>query len=143
MVREDFVETKTTGTATTPPPDYTTSNIDTVVTVPDGSTIILGGLTKLKQSKAGSKVPLLGDIPLVGGLFRTIADSDKANKLYIFVKANILRPDDMAEGLGQLQQISARNRASFEVAESAFQEHQSFPGIRPEPIDPLRVLDTE
>ncbi|MBA7649397.1 putative secretin GspD [subsurface metagenome] len=143
MVREDFVETETTGTATTPPPDYTTSNIDTVVTVPDGSTIILGGLTKLKQRKAGSKVPLLGDIPLVGGLFRTIDNSDEANKLYVFVKANILRPDETVAGLAQLQQISAENRDAFEEAERGFQAKEDWPGIKPKPLDPLRVLEAD
>jgi len=136
MLREDF-QRKEEG-----PPDYTTSNVATIVTVPDGSTIILGGLTKLKQAKAGSKVPLLGDIPLVGGLFRTVANSDKASKLYIFVKANILRPEETV-GLAQLQRISERNRAAFEEAERRFQEHQSVPGIEPEPIEPLRVLEAE
>ncbi|GAF91018.1 unnamed protein product, partial [marine sediment metagenome] len=137
MTREDF-ERQDIG-----PPDYATSNINTVVTVPDGSTIILGGLIKLKQKKAGSKVPLLGDIPLVGGLFRTIDNSDEANKLYVFVKANILRPDETVAGLAQLQQISAENRAAFEEAERMFQSKEDWPGIKPEPMDPLRVLEAE
>ncbi len=136
MLREDF-QRKEEG-----PPDYTTSNVATIVTVPDGSTIILGGLTKLKQAKAGSKVPLLGDVPLVGGLFRTVANSDKASKLYIFVKANILRPEETV-GLAQLQRISERNRAAFEEAERRFQEYESIPGAEPEPMEPLRVLEAE
>jgi len=136
MVREDY-ETRAPD-----PPDYTTSNINTIVTVPDGSTIILGGLTKLKQKKIGHKVPLLGDIPLVGGLFRTIDNSDETSKLYIFVKANILRPDETV-GLAQLQQISSRNMAAFEEAERHFQEYESIPGVEPEPMDPLRVLEAE
>jgi len=57
------------------PPDTSGSNINTTVTVPDGSTIILGGLLKLNQSKGGTKVPLLGDIPLIGGLFRSTSNS--------------------------------------------------------------------
>jgi len=137
MTREDFEKKEIA------PPDYTTSNLTTIVTVPDGSTIILGGLTKLKQSKAGSKVPLLGDVPLVGGLFRTISNSDEASKLYIFVKANILRPDETAEGLAQLRRISERDRAAFEKAERKFQAKEDWPGIEPEPMDPLRVLEAE
>lgn len=136
MTREDF-EKKADA-----PPDYTTSNVTTIVTVPDGSTIILGGLTKLKQSKGGSKVPVLGDIPFVGGLFRTVANSDESSKLYVFVKANILRPDATA-GLAQLQKISKQNRDAFEKAERKFQEYEDWPGIKPKPIDPLRVLDAE
>ncbi len=136
MLREDF-EKKTDA-----PPDYTTSNVTTTVTVPDGSTIILGGLTKLKQSKGGNKVPLLGDIPLLGGLFRTIKDTDKASKLYVFVKANILRPDETS-GMAQLQRISGENKAAFEKAERKFQEYEDWPGMKSEPMDPLRVLEAE
>jgi general secretion pathway protein D len=137
MTREDF-EKQEAG-----PPDYATSNIDTTVTVPDGSTIILGGLTKLKQAKSGNKVPLLGDIPIAGALFRSASNTQDDRHLYIFVKANILRPDQTAKGLAQLQQISERNRAGFEVAERRFQEHETFPGVEPEPMDPLRVLEAE
>jgi len=140
MTREDFVEREDAPAGT--PPDYTTSNIETEVTVPDGSTIILGGLTKLDQTKGGSKVPLLGDIPLAGVLFRSIGNSNTEKKLYIFVKANIVRPDE-AGGLAQLQQISDKNKATFEKAEERFQKHQAIPGIEPEPMDPLKVLEEE
>jgi len=139
MLREDFQEPTEKGA----PPNYTTSNVATIVTVPDGSTIILGGLTKLKQSKAGSKVPLLGDIPLIGGLFRTVANSDKTSKLYIFVKANILRPEEAVAGLPDLEKISARSRAAFEEFEEKFQSYEDWPGIEPKPMDPLRVLEAE
>ena len=125
------------------PPDYRTSNVQTIVTVPDGSTVILGGLTKLNQTKKGKKMPLLGDIPVVGGLFRTISNADSTSKLYVFVKANILRPDETEAGLAQLDRISAENRAAFEEAESKFQEKEDWPGIKPEPVDPLRVLDAQ
>jgi len=133
MLREDF-EKKVSA-----PPDYTTSQVTTTVTVPDGSTIILGGLTKLKQSKGGNKVPLIGDIPLIGGLFRSVSNTDKANKLYIFVKATILRPDQTV-GLGQLQQISDKNKLEFEKEEERFQRKEDWPGLKAEPIEPLKIL---
>ena len=136
MLREDFEK------QTDVPPDYTTSNINTIVTVPDGSTIILGGLTKLKQKKISKKVPLLGDIPLVGGLFRVIDDSDEANKLYVFVKATILRPEETA-GLAQLKKVSEKDKLVFERAEKEFQEYEQWPGVKPEPMDPLKVLEVE
>jgi general secretion pathway protein D len=137
MVREDFKPTENK------PPDYTKSNVTTIVTVPDGSTIILGGLTKLNQGKDTSKVPLLGDIPLAGALFRGVNNTKDDTHLYVFVRANILRPDEIAGGLAQLKQISERNRAGFEEAERRFQSHQDIPGIEPEPVEPLRVLEAE
>jgi type II secretory pathway component GspD/PulD (secretin) len=138
MVREDFkniVENK--------PPDYTKSNITTIVTVPDGSTIILGGLTKLNQEKDTSKVPLLGDVPIVGALFRGVNNKTNDTHLYVFVKANILRPSEIAGGPGQLTSISDKNKAAFEDAERSFQTHQDIPGIEPETVEPLRVLESE
>ncbi|MHC4396435.1 MAG: secretin N-terminal domain-containing protein [Planctomycetota bacterium] len=126
-----------------PPPDKSENNIDTVVTVPDNSTIILGGILTLEQSKDNWKVPLLGDIPLIGGLFRKINNSSTDKKLYIFVKANILRPSETEFGLPDLERISERNRIAFERAEGAFQKHQDWPGLKPEPMDPLKVLEAE
>ena len=123
--------------------DSTESKINTVVTVPNARTIILGGLLKLNQSKGGTKVPLLGDIPLLGGLFRSTSNSARDSKLYVFVKANILRPDETTPGLPELERISESNRQAFEKSEQQFQQMEDWPGIKPTPVDPLKVLETE
>lgn len=138
LTRSDF------GTITgIKPPDTTESNVETTVTVPDGSTIILGGLLKLNQGKGGSKVPLLGDIPLLGGLFRSTSNSNIQRNLYVFVKAEIIRP--LEGGLAQedLQRISQRNRAAFEQHELEFQKYSNWPGTKPQPMEPLRVLEAQ
>jgi type II secretory pathway component GspD/PulD (secretin) len=127
----------------TPPGPKTENNVNTIVTVPDDSTIILGGITTLEQTKDNSKVPFLGDIPIVGGLFRKIDNSSTQTKLYVFVKANILRPSETVAGLPDLERISGRNRAAVEGFEEKFQEHQDWPGVKPEPVEPLRVLEAE
>jgi general secretion pathway protein D len=88
-------------------------------------------------------VPLLGDIPLVGGLFRKINNNSRQSKLYIFVKANILRPSETVAGLPDLERISTKNRAAFEGFEEKFQRYEDWPGIKPKPMDPLRVLEAE
>ena len=137
--RSDFLDPPEQGA----PPDTIASNINTVVTVPNERTIILGGLLKLNQAKGGTKVPILGDIPLVGGLFRSASNSARDSKLYIFVKANILRPDEMLTGLPELERISTSNAAAFEKFEEGFQKYQDWPGIKPEPMDPLKVLEAE
>jgi general secretion pathway protein D len=127
----------------TPPGPKTENNVETIVTVPDDSTIILGGITTLEQTKDNSKVPFLGDIPIAGGLFRKIDKSSTQTKLYIFVKANILRPSETFAGLPDLERISDKNRGAVEDFERRFQGHQDWPGIEPEPVEPLRVLDAE
>jgi type II secretory pathway component GspD/PulD (secretin) len=135
LSRDDF------GTRPLPgaPPDKATSKVMTTVFVPDDRTVILGGLVKLNQSKGGSKVPILGDLPLVGVLFRSIDNSDVEKKLYVFLKANIVRPYDEAR-LTDLQQMSEEHQEAFEEAESQFQNHQSIPGVTPGPMPPEGVL---
>jgi len=125
------------------PPDTTGSNINTTVTVPDGSTIILGGLLKLNQSKGGTKVPLLGDIPLIGGLFRSTSNSDIQRNLYVFVKAEIIRPDSEGFVGTDLTRISDRNREAFEKHEIEFQDYHDWPGIKPKAMKPFKVLDAQ
>jgi len=137
LTRSDFRETEDTEK----PPDQTTSELKTTVFVPDASTIILGGLLRLNQNKGGTKVPILGDIPLVGGLFRTINNRDSQSKLYIFVKAEIIRPAGVLTEMRQLETISERNRKAFEKHEQEFQGYQSWPGIKSQPIDPPKVLE--
>jgi type II secretory pathway component GspD/PulD (secretin) len=136
LSREDFGSRPTAGA----PPDKATSEITTTVFVPDNKTVILGGLVKLNQSKGGSKVPILGDIPLIGALFRSVDNSDVEKKLYVFLKANIVRPYDEGE-LMDLQKISKQYREQFEQSEAQFQEHENIPGIKPAPMQPERVLE--
>lgn len=126
------------------PPDTTSSDLNTIVTVPDGSTIILGGMVKMNQGKGGTKVPLLGDLPLIGILFRSVDNNDFQRRLYIFVKAEIIRPaETLSHGLPDLERISDRNRLAFERFEQEFQDYKNFPGIKARAVAPLKVLDTE
>jgi general secretion pathway protein D len=135
MSRDDFGTRPLSGA----PPDKATSEVTTTVFVPDDRTVILGGLVKLNQSKGGSKVPILGDLPLVGVLFRSVDNSDIEKKLYVFLKANIVRPYD-GSGLPDLQAISEEHREAFEQSESEFQEHETIPGIPADPMPPEGVL---
>jgi len=121
------------------PPDRTTSEVNTTVFVPHDHTVILGGLVRLNQTKGGSKVPFLGDIPWFGVLFRSIDDSDVERKLYVFLKANIVRPYDEAK-LTDLQKISEEHEKAFEESESEFQKLESIPGMVPTPMPPTSVL---
>jgi general secretion pathway protein D len=140
MSRSDFLKTSSGAGA---PPDSTGTDITTIVTVPNNRTIILGGLLKLNQSKGGNKVPVVGDVPILGGLFRSVSNSAVDTKLYVFVKANILRPEETHEGLSDIENISDRNAGALERNERKFQEYQDWPGIEPEPVDPLHVLESE
>jgi type II secretory pathway component GspD/PulD (secretin) len=128
----------------TRPPDKTSREVETVVTLPNGSTVILGGLLDMKQAKSGSKVPLLGDIPLLGGLFRSVHNSETGTKIYMFVKAEIIRPDETSShSMKQLEVLSKRNVEAFEKNEREFQMNEDWPGIKPKRVDPPKVLDAQ
>jgi len=124
------------------PPNKTDEDVKTVVTVPNNSTIILGGVESIRSARGGKKVPLLGDIPLIGGLFRNVARSDRQNKLYIFVKAYILRPGGEF-ALDDLRKVSQKNRRNFEELEDEMSRYETWPGTKPTPLDPLRVLEVD
>jgi len=126
----------------TKPPDKADADVTTVVTVPDKSTIILGGLEKISDNKGGTKIPILGDLPFIGAAFRTVERSESHDKLYIFVKAHILRPGG-ASGLADLKTVSESNRSTFERLENEMGNYQDWPGIKSAPMDPVKVLDVD
>ena len=76
----------------TPLPRFRTRQVATTAIVWDGQTVVLGGLISENVRKSREKVPVLGDIPFVGRLFRSeAADSTKKN-LVIFVTPTIIDP---------------------------------------------------
>lgn len=138
MTRSDFIASNGEK-----PPDQSSSDVTTVVTIPDGSTIILGGMLKMNQTKSMSKVPGLGDVPVLGGLFRGSNRTDLQKRLYIFVKAEIIRPAEaLANREWDLKRLSDENRISFEAMEKEFQEVQLWPGVKSHVTDPCQVLET-
>jgi len=123
------------------PPNLVSTDVTTIVTVPDNMTIILGGLEKLNQSKKGTKVPFLGDVPIVGGLFKNTDNLDSQDRLYVFLKAHIIRPGEKVMGESQMRIVSLKNRAEFEKQEKEMQEAQDWAGIKPKPMDPNKILE--
>jgi len=67
-----------------------------IVRVMDGETIILGGLLRKQKSETITKLPVLGDIPLVGGLFRhRNKDKDTERELLIFITPHIMKESQL------------------------------------------------
>lgn len=71
-------------------PDTSEKKLSTVVKVKDGSTIILGGLIANSKGKDNSKVPLLGDIPIIGEAFKHSADTISASELVFVITPRII-----------------------------------------------------
>ncbi|HEY5912523.1 MAG TPA: secretin N-terminal domain-containing protein [Verrucomicrobiae bacterium] len=70
---------------------------DTVVVTPDGQTVIIGGLMYDSKADSESKIPFLGDIPLLGNLFKRKIKSNTKTELLIFLTPHIvLSPTELA-----------------------------------------------
>jgi type IV pilus assembly protein PilQ len=78
-----FVERVTLSSTDVPVVD--TRKVNTVALVKDGQTVVLGGMRKKDVSKENNKVPLLGDLPLVGGLFRFEGEDTAVTELIVFI----------------------------------------------------------
>jgi type II secretion system protein D len=91
------------------PPDIIKREIDTPITLPDGHTIILGGLVTHNSSETSSKIPWLGDLPLIGRLFRADDDNQTDLYLYVFITAHIIDGD-----FALLHEISAAREQDVE-----------------------------
>ncbi|GJM20339.1 MAG: putative type II secretion system protein D [Planctomycetota bacterium] len=75
------------------PPDIRTREIDTPITVPDGHTVILGGLVSKSENESESKIPWLGDLPGLGWLFKATSGGTADRYLYVFITAHIIDTD--------------------------------------------------
>ena len=73
-------------------PIFTTREVSTDVTVFDGATVVIGGLTREEVKTVNDKVPVLGDIPLLGNAFRSNSKSTVKRNLTVFVTANLVSP---------------------------------------------------
>ena len=70
---------------------FNTRSADTVVTVRDGEPMIIGGLIGAEEEKSISKIPFLGDLPILGALFRSHRKSKSESELMIFLTAHVLK----------------------------------------------------
>jgi general secretion pathway protein D len=73
-------------------PIFSTRKVTTSVSVYDGSTVVLGGLMREDVQKTEDRTPIIGDIPIVGRLFRTNSEQHIKRNLVIFVTARLVTP---------------------------------------------------
>ncbi len=76
--------------ASVPPPRQETS-LSSVATVPDGYAVVIGGLEIETEGDSTSKLPLLGDIPLIGSLFRNESTSTSRSRFFVFLRCSVMR----------------------------------------------------
>ena len=90
------------------PPPRTTREMQTTVNVPDGDTMVIGGVISDTQQQTREGVPWLSELPLIGALFRHDSTTNARTTLYFFVTPHILRDPDFAD----LAEISYQKKLS-------------------------------
>jgi general secretion pathway protein D len=73
-------------------PVFSVRQVRTEVTIFDGATVVIGGLTREQVETVHDSVPILGDIPLFGKLFQSKGETSQKRNLMIFVTANLISP---------------------------------------------------
>jgi general secretion pathway protein D len=98
------------GAAGVPPP-RSSNSLSGQVKVPDGYTVIVGGLTTEQESQTTAKIPLLADIPFAGVLFRSTTRTKNRSTVYAFIKPLVLRDDRFED----LKYISTADLARADI----------------------------
>jgi general secretion pathway protein D len=98
------------------PPARVTRTIETSVNVPDGDTMVIGGIIVDNTNVTETQVPFLGDLPIIGRLFENKASTVDRTALYFFVTPHILQDvafADLAE-ISYRKKLEAANTIGFE-----------------------------
>jgi len=107
-------------------------SIETKVVVDDGHTIILGGLIEETRNDNVTKVPLLGDLPLIGGLFRYKDNSSKRTNLMVFLRPVIIYGPNDSYGVTTDRYNYLRAQGRNIIGEEAFKRMEPVvPGAQP------------
>jgi general secretion pathway protein D len=91
---------------------------DTVVVTPSDQTVVIGGLISNQNTDSESKVPILGDIPILGYAFKSRQKTQTKTELLIFLTPHVVqRPQDLA-------QIAETERSKLELAPKTFSKDE-------------------
>lgn len=91
-------------------PTTTKRSAETVVSVPDNQTVVIGGLISTKENMAEDKIPVLGDLPLIGFLFRTKSKTLEKSNMLVFLTPHII---DTEEDLMNVYKVKMAQRQEF------------------------------
>ncbi len=92
------------------PPPRQENTLQSVVTIPDGHTVVLGGLEVETLTDGVNQVPYLGSVPLLGKLFQSSSKTRTKNRFFVFLRCTVMR----SEGFEDLKYVS---RTELEEAE--------------------------
>jgi len=89
-------------------PTETTAELVTNIMVKDGQTIVIGGLFRDAITTTRSQVPLLGDIPLIGAIFRGTTDSNVRQEIIVLLTPHIITESEQTEGAARADDVGRK-----------------------------------
>jgi general secretion pathway protein D len=101
-ISETASEISTDNSTRKMPPDLSRRQMSSVISVKDGNRVILGGLINTKNVNDANKVPLLGDLPVVGYLFKREGISKRTEEIVIIIEPHIIKKEADTLSLGDL-----------------------------------------
>ncbi|OVZ90019.1 type II secretion system protein GspD, partial [Yersinia kristensenii] len=101
--------------------------VNNAVLVKSGETVVVGGLLDKKISKVINKLPFLGDIPLIGGLFRQSKEKVEKSNLILFIRPTILRDT------GDYSQVTA----------DKYTEHSNLNSLNSDITRPIEIVSNK
>ena len=97
-IRMDIHSKDSSGSVPSGIPQETSAELITNIMVKDNQTIVIGGLFKDKITNAKTQVPLLGDIPIIGAVFRGTADKVERQEIVVLLTPHIIEEPNETEG---------------------------------------------
>jgi type II secretion system protein D len=116
-------------------PIINTREAETSVTIKDGETIIIGGLIKGTKTDQETKVPVVGDIPLLGNLFRSTTKRSTKTELLIIITPHVMR------AVEDSRKLSEKMRDETGIMDDSIRANPLMQGLQVKPSDaPVKEL---
>lgn len=126
-----------TGSATASPPPLPPprqeNSVTSIATIPDGYTVVVGGLEAIADGEGESRVPGLGAIPIIGELFKNRTNQRSRTRFFVFLRANVMR-GSAGNGFEELKYISDRAAGTDGAGLSSEQRAGGWPELAPRVI---------
>lgn len=101
-------------------PGLISRKASTMLSVPDGQTMAIGGLMNSDESKVITKVPILGDIPIIGEFFKHTSTSKDKRELMILITPTIVTNNDPVKGSSKMLEEVEKSKRQWQEMEDIY-----------------------
>ena len=122
-------------------PTFTQRKITSRVNVQSGQTVVLGGLIQDQENRSRDRVPLLGEIPVIGNLFGTTSNVNDRTELIVFLTPRVIRnPEDARDVSEELRSRLRSLRQADDLPLGVAEPYVPPPGRQPAPAYPQPLV---